>query len=471
MKKMRHTTGIRTRLTLTHVITAFVSVVILMLIVRFTIIKEFESYVREDQSQIMKSLVTQADASYDGEGNLLPSESLKQLGTLALERGIVLQFKDPHGKLLWCMHCEDESSCSLILNSVKANTASLCHDMTATYVETEYPVMRNGLQVGNVVTGSYSPFYYTDREAAFLKKTQWGFVISFLIATVIAAGMGILVSGIFSKPIRKVVEQTERISRKEYDRRVDTGSSVREVGELAESVNRLTEHLAHAEHTRARLAGAYAHEFRTPLSSLELTLQAMVDGVCEASPERLASCEEEVQRLIGMLKNIEKLVEAEDNSRDLNLEMVDVDRLVRSVLGSFDRQAEEKIQTVQFSSTGLQVLADQEKLRQVLSNLLSNAMKYTGNNKSIYIQAYKEADRLYVQVEDQGMGIGAEDLPYIFDYFYRAEQSRARETGGSGIGLAIVKAMVEAHGGEISVESTLDSGSRFTFWIPDVPSS
>lgn len=458
--------GIRTRLTLTHVVTAFISVVILMAIVRFTLIREFEKYIQQDQQQLMSSLQMQADSCYDAAGNLKITSSLEQLGEFALERGIILQFKSTKGQILWCMHCEEEAACKAILSQVEANTMELCHDMTGTYVEKEYPVTRNEVQAGTIVIGSYSPFFYTDREAEFLRNVQWGFGISFAVVVLISLMVGILISGVLSRPIRSVVEQTGRINRQEYDQRVEIHSRIREVEELALGINQLTNHLAHAEHTRRRMAGAYAHELRTPLSTLELTLGAMMDGVWEATPERLASCEEEVARITRMLSNIEKLVEAEDPNQEIHRTQFDMYLLVQQVIKAHQVQIDGKHQTIDLTGESSLILADEDKMRQVLTNLLTNAIKYTQEKGSIQFTVRISGEELSLEIKDNGMGIHKEDCPYIFDYMYRTDESRSRETGGSGIGLSIVKAIVEAHHGRVEVESTYGKGTTFRIILP-----
>jgi signal transduction histidine kinase len=213
------------------------------------------------------------------------------------------------------------------------------------------------------------------------------------------------------------------------------------------------------------MAGDYAHEFRTPLTSLQSNLEGMIDGIFEVTPERLESCREEILRLTRMISDIDKIVELESDSLVLHKENFDFTKLLNQVLTNFERQIFDKHIVLSVTASPLAIYADKDKISQVLVNLISNAIKYTGIDGKIYIEISDEKDSVKFSITDNGIGIAPDDLPNIFEHLYRADLSRARYTGGSGIGLSVAKAIITAHGGIITAESELNKGSKFTFVI------
>ena len=195
----------------------------------------------------------------------------------------------------------------------------------------------------------------------------------------------------------------------------------------------------------------------------------MIDGVWELDVARLTSCHEETIRISKLVSDLENLARFEADNLILKKEEFDLVRLVSKIEKSFESDISRRNIHVTQDISARRLTADEDKIEQILVNLISNALKYTPEGGSIAIRTVETPTAIVISIKDSGIGISSEDLPYIFERFYRADKSRSRATGGSGIGLAIVKFLVEAHGGIVTVESKPGEGSEFTVTIPKVP--
>lgn len=211
------------------------------------------------------------------------------------------------------------------------------------------------------------------------------------------------------------------------------------------------ENLKKQEQLRRRLTADVAHELRTPLTALSTNLEAIAEGVLEPTPERIHKCYDEVQRLSNLVSDMEKLAIAESDVLKLKKESLDFLEIAREV---FSEAAGDPVT----------IYADKERIIQVLTNIKANAEKHSNGIISVTVKDTGKYGEL--TVTDSGPGISPDDLPYIFERFYRGDKSRSRSTGGAGIGLAIVKTIIEAHGGKVKAQSEVGKGSSFIVLIP-----
>ncbi len=220
------------------------------------------------------------------------------------------------------------------------------------------------------------------------------------------------------------------------------------------------------ENIRKRLTSDVAHELRTPVANVSANIEAMVEGALEPDNARLESCYNELLRITDIISDLEKLRQIENEKLVLERTSVDVKELCESVIQAFKAQLESKQISCTVNADHVSLMADKNRLYQVMANLISNAIKYTQNGGCINVDVVDNKDFVAISVKDNGIGINESDLPFIFERFYRTDKSRNRTTGGAGIGLAIVKAIVLAHGGEVSVESEEGVGSTFKVVLP-----
>ncbi len=217
--------------------------------------------------------------------------------------------------------------------------------------------------------------------------------------------------------------------------------------------------LEQQENLRQQLTSDVAHELRTPLTAVSTQLEMMMDGVWEATPERLRICYDEIGRLAQLVSDLDQLAKSEGEAQKLEKSLEDLMEIAVAASKKFTADIE-----IQGEKTEL--LVDHLRIGQVISNLISNAIKYSRGPAKIRITVQNTPKHGIVTVEDNGIGIAENDLPYIFERFYRVEKSRNRGTGGTGLGLSIAQKIVESHHGSIQVESRLGEGSKFTVTLP-----
>jgi len=241
-----------------------------------------------------------------------------------------------------------------------------------------------------------------------------------------------------------------------------------EIGQVARSFNRMAESLAEADVQRRNMMADIAHELRTPLTVVQGNLEALIDGVYDLTPENVAGIHKQTVVLNRLVADLRDLALAEAGQLKLERKALPLRDVITQVSEGLEIQAHEKEVTlkVEVAANLPQVQADEQRITQVLFNLISNALRHTPAGGTITVNAELREDRVQVSVRDTGTGISPEDLPHVFERFYRADRSRARSTGGSGLGLTIAKQIVEAHGGQIWAQSWLGAGSTFAFGLP-----
>lgn len=245
-----------------------------------------------------------------------------------------------------------------------------------------------------------------------------------------------------------------------------------EFGMLARRFNRMTAELERAEAQRRNLTADIAHELRNPLHILQGNLEGMLDGVYEPSPEILGATLEETRLLARLVSDLQTLSLAESGELPLHPAPIRAADLLADVMAGFSaRAAEEGIDLradIPAEAADLTLTVDPDRMEQVLSNLVVNALRYTSGGGSVTLRAERSVGAARLTVSDTGSGIPPEDLPYIFDRFWRGDRSRVRAGGsGSGLGLAIARQLVRAHGGTISAASTPGAGTEITIELPD----
>ena len=275
------------------------------------------------------------------------------------------------------------------------------------------------------------------------------------------------------RPIRELIQTTQSIiDTGRMDARVPVGRSNDEVDELVQLFNRMLERIEGLIKALKESLDNVAHDLRTPMTRLrgaaETALQSNPDP--ELYREALASCLEESDRILMLLNTLMDVSEAEAGAMKLDLVTVNISHLIQEIIGLYEYVAEDKKIAVSVSCPDdICVTADRNRLRQVLANLLDNAIKYTPNGGSVVIHARAEEKQAVILIKDTGIGIPPEEVPKIWERLYRADKSRSQR--GLGLGLSLVKAVIEAHKGRVEVQSAPGTGSIFTLYIPRLPVS
>ncbi len=288
-----------------------------------------------------------------------------------------------------------------------------------------------------------------------------------LIAAAAALVIGLILTRQITRPVKALITGVRHLSGGELSYRVKTKSND-EIGELADSFNTMASTLEKVEQSRRQLTADIAHELRTPLTIIEGTVDGIIDGVFEADGEHLNSIKEQTALLTHLISDLRDISLAESGQLKLNLVTTDIIDLIKRSISGYELNAGEKNIRLELDtaveSVGMEI--DSVRIEQVISNLLVNAIRHTPPEGRITVGIGKDESGIRISVADTGEGISPEDLPHVFERFYRSGTSRARKEGGTGLGLAIVKQMVEAHGGNVTAESEEGKGTTFRIFLP-----
>jgi signal transduction histidine kinase len=304
------------------------------------------------------------------------------------------------------------------------------------------------------------------------EREFFGSVDRWIFGALAAAGVvALLATAALSRRILKPVEEltaaARRMERGDLAAQVDVRTQD-EIGELGRAFNSMAQARARAEELRRRMVGDIAHELRTPLTNLRAQLEAIEDGLLEPDAATQASLREEAELLERLVDDLQELALAEAGQLKLELAAVSVDEAARvsiAALKSTSDSAGVRLES-EVPMDLPPALADWKRVGQILRNLLSNAITHSPRGGTVRVGAEENGSVIQVSVRDQGPGIAPEHLPRIFDRFYRADASRSRTTGGAGLGLAIVRQLARAQGGDARVESEPGKGASFFFTLP-----
>jgi signal transduction histidine kinase len=457
--------SLRVKLSFSYAIVALISVVLIMAVTNLFLDKYFREYVKHNQEQKNKDIITSVSHQYldSGKWNM---DMIETIGVRALENGLIIKVKDINGRIIWDATVHNNGMCQRIIEHMAQNVSSRYPHMKGTYSEVPYPVNNKLAKVGEVEIGSYGPYYLSDNDLAFintLNKLLIGIGIFSLLFSLV---LGSIIARRISLPISRVIRSAQSIAKGYFSDRVLERSNTKEICQLTSTINNLAGTLEKQEVLRKRVGADVAHELRTPLATLQSHMEAMIDGIWEPDAERLKSCHEEIIRINKMVGDLEKLAKYENENLVLNKTGFDISELIQRIICNFEPEFKNKEIQIVFKGESEDVILDKDKISQVVINLLSNALKYTPGGGTVNVSVKGAKDITEISVKDNGPGIPEEDLPFIFERFYRADKSRNRLTGGSGIGLTIAKAIIDAHKGRIEVQSKINEGTEFILSLP-----
>ncbi|HEY3340838.1 MAG TPA: HAMP domain-containing sensor histidine kinase [Anaerolineae bacterium] len=307
------------------------------------------------------------------------------------------------------------------------------------------------------------PAFSTD---SFVSRMIQAAAVSAVVATLAALVVSFLLARQLTSPVRELTAATQAMAGGKLSQQVQVRSHD-EIGELARSFNQMSTDLNRASQARKQMTADLAHDLRTPLTILRGYTEGLKDGRLQGSGKLYSVMHSEVEHLQHLVEDLRTLSLADAGEIRLNRRAVDPAAVLeRTALAYFVQAEQQKVTLRVDASEGLpSIFVDTDRLTQVLNNLVSNALRYTPPNGTIVLAAEAKDQAVLLKVSDTGSGIAPDDLPFVFDRFYRVDKSRQRmseDSASSGLGLAIAKAIVEAHGGELSVASTLGQGTTFT---------
>jgi len=287
------------------------------------------------------------------------------------------------------------------------------------------------------------------------------------VAVVLAAALAVVLARAFLLPLKRVAQATHRLAAGAYDTRVAVRSRD-EVGQLGADFNELARTLERNEQLRRRFIADVSHELRTPLAVARAEIEAIEDGVRPLTRESIASLKHEVGALGKLVEDLYQLSLADVGALAYRKERIDIAEVARETVEAFGERLSERHLKVEADLRHADVFGDGDRLAQAFRNLLENSLRYTEAGGRLRIGVRPEAGRVAVEFEDSAPGVPAASLPHLFERFYRVEGSRNRAHGGAGLGLAIVRSIVEAHGGEISADASPLGGLAVKIALPQV---
>ncbi|MGB3693319.1 MAG: HAMP domain-containing sensor histidine kinase [Spirulinaceae cyanobacterium] len=315
---------------------------------------------------------------------------------------------------------------------------------------------------GFVTVRSSRTFLIRGFQAAWNRSIIWPAIVG---ATA-AGGLSYLISRRIMQPLKQMEEVTQKLAAGNLQERMPD-TEIPELNQLGKSFNRMADSLEGVEQQRRELIGDMTHELRTPLTVVRGYLEELADGSIESSPEVYLRLVRETKRLERLVNDLQELSKAEAGYLPIDLKPLPLLPLLKSLVARFADQLWEEGPTLQLDCPENlpPIVADIDRTEQVLVNLLGNALLYTEKG-SITVRAWADNSYVWIAVIDTGPGIAPENLSHVFERFWRADRSRSRHSGGTGIGLAIARHLVELQGGKIEVESELGEGSTFRFSLP-----
>lgn len=459
--------GLRGKLSASYIFVALICVILISILANKFLEKQFVNYVIQEHERKNKEIVsaiTQQQYS-DGKWNL---DVIESIGVDALENGLIISVKDISGKIVWDANVYNNGKCEAVISHMSRNMMTRYPNWSGKYIKNEYALENNSKKIGVVDIGYYGPYYYNDNDLAYLNTLNKILISVGIISLCFALLIGILMSERISRPILKVIDTAEMIAKGDYSQRLNKKSDIKEINTLMTTINNLGQSLEEQEKLRKRLTRDISHELRTPLTTLQSHMEALIDGVWELTPERIKSFHEETMRLNRLIGDLEKLSTYENKNIVLNKSIFNISEIISNIILNFEKDYMDKNIAITFNPKEVFIFADKDKISQVVINLMSNALKYSLNGGRVKIEVKEENASVVIYFNDTGIGISDEDIPYIFERFYRADKSRNRSTGGAGIGLTITKSIIEAHKGKISVQSKLNEGTEFMIILPKI---
>lgn len=456
--------SLKTQLSFTILTIVLATIVIVSILSNLFINNQFTKYLTRQQDLKKQIIISSISKQYiSGKWN---KEYIHAIGMNSLYEGYIIKVYDKENRILWDAQAHDMNLCNQIMDEISNRMKIQYPQLDGEFKAEASPMKIHNTKIGTVSISYFGPFFLNENEFRFLHSLNQILLFVGLISLVLSALVGQLLARKISQPILKTVEATKKISDGNYDVRLVEESNTSEIMLLMESINHLAHSLQTLEKLRKQLTEDVAHELRTPITILQSHLEALSEGIWEVTPQRLDSCYDEAVRIGKLVGDLENLARIEGEVIKLNKQEIDLKDTIDKIVANFSQEAEQKNIKIEVSGEAVRMKGDALRISQVIINLISNALKYSGQGCHILVHCFSDKEEVGFFVQDNGMGIAQEEIPFIFERFYRADKSRNRMTGGAGIGLTIVKSIVKAHDGRVEVSSELNQGSCFRVYFP-----
>ncbi len=443
---------IKRRLSILFFICSIASIILTAMFVNITVNNKFNEYMIETQEKRAERIVSYLEDIYKKEGKWTKNSGTELMHE-AYMSNYCLTLEDINKDVIWLMD----------VNEIIENLNTMNIEDMGVYISKTYEIKSNGAVVGYITIGQYSSVLLSEEDISFKSSINKSIVVSGIFTLMIVVMLSLYFSKQFSNPIKEVANMSVNLSKGKFDVKYSDKSNIEELDNLRKSINILALKLKQQDELRKKIISDISHEIRTPLNVLENNLEAMIDGIFPVTSDRLANLNDEVIRFGRLLDDLNILKEFESENIKLNLEALYLDELIEDICNDFKIAAESKNIKIVFNKqlhADYRIVGDMDKLKQVFINLISNSVKFTESEGKVELRMFIEMNHVVVEVIDEGIGIPKEDLPFIYERLYRADKSR-NITEGNGIGLTIVKSILQLHNATIDVESVYGKGTVF----------
>lgn len=451
------------KLILSFVVVILLSTVLGFIISNKNIDNKFDDYLKSQKNKMMLMVTDIIQNNYDAEKEIEKTEDIE---LIARAEGLYIRVDNLEGQSIF------ETDKDYIESRRKELFLDYTEDLgddfySSYYREENYDLIDRGEEVGNIVIGYYRLDNCDIQDIEMKETIRYILIETGLITLVIAIIISIFLARHFSVPLKSIVEATNEIRKGNLNVSLNANKSTYEIDQLSNSINYLVKTLEKEDMLRKRLTSDMAHEIRTPLTTLQNTIEAFLYGVWEPTKERLESCYEEIIRLTKLVERLKNIARLEEEDIKINIEKFNLTSEIKQTIDLIKPQYENKNIKLDFNyNEEIIINSDKDRVKQIIINLLSNSYNYTNEDGFVEVTLDKIEDKVSISVKDNGIGIASEDLPFIFERFYRVDRARDRKTGGTGIGLTILKALVDSLEGSVDVNSQLGRGSIFTVILP-----
>lgn len=449
------------KLTLSFLFLIIISILIISLISNSMINKRFDLYLLKEREAKFSRIHEEVNKLLIDNNDTLDTMDLKHL---ALTEDIDIKIKNIDGKLIYN---SDSKKIHQNRRGMQNHMNHMGNRSDGNYEEKIYSLYNGEGEIGSLVIGYIDNSYFTQSAFLFKKTLANSIILSGFIAILIGLVFSVFMSRGLTDPLVNIRNTANQIRKGNLSAKSEINTNTIEIQDLSQSINYLGDSLLNHERSRKRYASDISHELRTPLTTLRTHLEAIIDGVWDPNPEHLDILRNETIRLSKLVDDLKDSFDFDEYNLKLNKVKFNLSKELGHIITTYMPVYNKEDYAIEACiEDNIYINMDKDKLNQIMNNLLSNAMRYLSENGKALITLKKNNDKILMSVKDNGIGIKEEDLNFIFDRFYRIDTSRNNSTGGSGLGLSIVKSIVVAHEGEIYIESEYGNGSKITMEFP-----
>lgn len=421
---------------------------------------KFKKYIKERHESRNITIINILKKSYKESGKF-EKRALETIDMYAMMDNLMVNIFDEKGNKIWQA---DYIGHSMEMDELATMGTYVADKKMLSFEKIE--VIDNEKKIGYIEIKCDGKYALSRKDINFLKEFNRWIIFSGIISVIFSLILSRISANRIVNPIKKINDGARKIEKGELEIEIENNSSISEAVELTNTINGMAKSLKEQKNLRKQLVSDMSHEIRTPLANVQSHMEAIIDGVWEPTKERIESIYDEIKRLSKLVKEIEKIEEIENKNLILEKSKFELKDVLEGVVKNVQAEAVSKNIEIVIEDIGSELIeADIDKFKQVLINLISNSIKYSKESGNIWISLMLKGEKKILIIRDNGIGISKEHLPYIFERFYRIDSSRARSTGGMGIGLAVVKSIIEAHGWKIDVKSEEGDGTTVEITI------